>query len=294
MFRLENKSKIASILKGTAVFTINDDGKNVSASKSFSVYPFDAMVGIRANDTYIDANSKLTLNFVSVDPLKDEELKDRQKAIEIKKEIWDYNYDKDGYLRWHSRYEKVFSDTLSGNEFVYDFKQSGDYVVTVSDILSGHSANLNVYVSGWDYGGTLQPTKELAKAKIKLNQKVYKKGDSLNVDVSSVLKSGIGIVTVESEKNLNLKVGKKVVFIFKAPSVMLAKEENLKLSAANSLKGRVIEAKIGSVNAEIVLEISNHQTLTSIITKESAMQMRIGVGDELTAIIKASQIIIGV
>ena len=206
VFRLENKSKIASILKGTAVFTINDDGKNVSASKSFSVYPFDAMVGIRANDTYIDANSKLTLNFVSVDPLKDEELKDRQKAIEIKKEIWDYNYDKDGYLRWHSRYEKVFSDTLSGNEFVYDFKQSGDYVVTVSDILSGHSANLDIYVSGWDYGGTLQPTKELAKAKIKLNQKVYKKGDSLNVDVSSVLKSGIGIITVESENVKKYKV----------------------------------------------------------------------------------------
>ena len=56
----------------------------------------------------------------------------------------------------------------------------------------------------------------------------------------------------------------------------------------------MIEAKIGSVNAEIVLEISNHQTLTSIITKDSAMDMKIGVGDELIAIIKASQIIIGV
>ena len=76
----------------------------------------------------------------------------------------------------------------------------------VSDILSGHSANLDIYVSGWDYGGTLQPTKELAKAKIKLNQKVYKKGDSLNVDISSVLKSGIGIVTVESENVKKYKV----------------------------------------------------------------------------------------
>ena len=198
VFKLENKSKIASVLKGTAVFNINDDGKNVSASKNFNVYPFDAMVGVKANDTYIDSNSKLTLNLVSIDPFKDEELKDRQKAIEIKKEIWDYNYDKDGYLRWRSRYEKVFSDTLSGNEFVYDFKQSGDYVVTVSDILSGHSANLNIYVSGWDYGETLQPTKELAKAKIKLNKKIYKKGDELIADVSSVLKSGIAIVTLES------------------------------------------------------------------------------------------------
>ena len=123
------------------------------------------------------------------------------------------------------------------------------------------------------------------------------KTGAVNSQISAKLSNGEILranVTVESEKNLNLKVGKKVVFIFKAPSVMLAKEENLKLSAANLLKGRVIEAKIGSVNAEIVLEISNHQTITSIITKESAMQMRIGVGDELTAIIKASQVIIGV
>ncbi|QKF91514.1 TOBE domain-containing protein [Campylobacter sp. CCUG 57310] len=102
------------------------------------------------------------------------------------------------------------------------------------------------------------------------------------------------VITVESEKSLNLQVGKKVVFIFKAPSVMLAKDENLNISAANQLKGKVIEAKIGSVSAEIVLEINDHQTITAIITKDSAMEMKIGVGDELTAVIKSSQIIIGV
>ncbi|MDO5045362.1 TOBE domain-containing protein [Campylobacter sp.] len=102
------------------------------------------------------------------------------------------------------------------------------------------------------------------------------------------------LITVESEKNLNLEVGKKVIFIFKAPSVMLAKDENLSISATNRIKGKVIEAKIGSVNAEIILEVNDHQTITSIITKDSAMDMKIGVGDELTAIIKSSQIIIGV
>lgn len=102
------------------------------------------------------------------------------------------------------------------------------------------------------------------------------------------------LITVESEKNLNLEVGKKVIFIFKAPSVMLAKDENLIISATNRIQGKVIEAKIGSVNAEIILEVNDHQTITSIITKDSAMDMKIGVGDELTAIIKSSQIIIGV
>lgn len=123
------------------------------------------------------------------------------------------------------------------------------------------------------------------------------KTGAVNSQVTAKLSNGEilrATVTVESEKNLNLKVGKKVVFIFKAPSVILAKETDLKISAANQLKGRVIEAKIGSVNAEIVLEINNHQTITSIITKDSAMEMKIGVGDELTAVIKATQIIIGV
>ncbi|QCD51902.1 TOBE domain-containing protein [Campylobacter sp. RM16192] len=123
------------------------------------------------------------------------------------------------------------------------------------------------------------------------------KTGAVNSDIIAKLSNGEilhAAVTVESEKNLNLKVGKKVVFIFKAPSVMLAKDENLNISVANQLKGKVIEAKIGSVSAEIVLEINNHQTITAIITKDSAMEMKIGVGDELTAVIKSSQIIIGV
>lgn len=123
------------------------------------------------------------------------------------------------------------------------------------------------------------------------------KTGAVNSQITAKLSNGEILrasITVESEKNLGLKIGKKVIFIFKAPSVMLANDEELNLSAANLLKGRVIEAKIGSVNAEIVLEINNHQTVTAIITKESAMQMKIGVGDELVAIIKASQIIIGV
>lgn len=104
------------------------------------------------------------------------------------------------------------------------------------------------------------------------------------------------VITLESEKNLNLNIGKKVVFIFKAPAVVLAKADcdDLKLSEKNQLIGEVVSVKIGSVNAEIVLALGNDQTLSSIITKESAMSLKIGVGDKMKAIIKASNIIIGV
>ena len=99
-------------------------------------------------------------------------------------------------------------------------------------------------------------------------------------------------ITRESEKNLGLEIGKKVVFIFKAPSVTLAK--SARPDSQNNLNGKVIEAKIGESSAEISLKISNEQTLTAIISKQEAMDLQIGAGDELTAHIDQSQIIIGV
>jgi molybdenum-pterin binding domain len=120
---------------------------------------------------------------------------------------------------------------------------------------------------------------------------------AVNSEITAKLSNGNTLeatITVESEKNLGLKVGQKVVFIFKAPSVILAKDLDIKISTKNQLKGEVIEAKIGAVNAEVTLKLSDEQTLTAIITKDSAMDMQIGVGDTLLAIVKSSQIIIGV
>ena len=120
---------------------------------------------------------------------------------------------------------------------------------------------------------------------------------AVNSEIVAKLSNGNTLeatITVESEKNLGLKVGQKVVFIFKAPAVILAKDLDLKISNKNQLKGEVIEAKIGAVNAEITLKLSDEQTLTAIITKDSAMDMQIGAGDTLIAIVKSSQIIIGV
>jgi len=120
---------------------------------------------------------------------------------------------------------------------------------------------------------------------------------AVNSEITAKLSNGNTLeatITVESEKNLGLKVGQKVVFIFKAPSVILAKDLDIKISTKNQLKGEVIEAKIGAVNAEVTLKLSDEQTLTAIITKDSAMDMQIGAGDTLIAIVKSSQIIIGV
>ena len=99
-------------------------------------------------------------------------------------------------------------------------------------------------------------------------------------------------VTVDSQKALDLVAGKKVVYLFKASSIIVAKgEDKLKLSATNQLKGKVAKVVEGAVNAEV--EIAGGDKLSAIVTNESAKNLSLKAGDEVTAIIKATQIIVG-
>ena len=100
-------------------------------------------------------------------------------------------------------------------------------------------------------------------------------------------------VTVDSEKSLDLKVGKQAIFLFKASSVIVSKDDSIKLSATNQIKGVVSEIKDGAVNAEVIID-ANGSKISAVITKESVNGMDLKVGDDVTAIIKATQIIVGV
>jgi len=102
-------------------------------------------------------------------------------------------------------------------------------------------------------------------------------------------------VTTDSEKGLDLKVGKEAVFLFKAPNVIISKGENdLRLSAANQLKGKITAVKEGAINAEIDVRTAGGENLSAIVTNSSVKNLALAVGDEVTAIIKATQIIVGV
>lgn len=68
----------------------------------------------------------------------------------------------------------------------------------------------------------------------------------------------------------------------------------MKLSARNTLKGKIIKIIDGVVNSEIVIELPGGQQIVSIITKESAEALELKLGKEVYGIIKASNIMIGV
>jgi molybdopterin-binding protein len=68
----------------------------------------------------------------------------------------------------------------------------------------------------------------------------------------------------------------------------------MKLSARNILKGKVVHIKAGAVNSEVVLELPGGAQVVSIITKESAENLSLAVGKTAYAVIKASNVMIGV
>jgi molybdopterin-binding protein len=68
----------------------------------------------------------------------------------------------------------------------------------------------------------------------------------------------------------------------------------MKLSARNILKGKVVKVTKGAVNAEVVLELPGGTQLVSVITNTSAENLGLREGKEAYAIIKASNIMIGI
>ena len=66
----------------------------------------------------------------------------------------------------------------------------------------------------------------------------------------------------------------------------------MQLSARNQLKGTVKSVKTGSVMAEVVLDVGGNE-LVAAITKGSVDRLGIKTGDQVTAIIKATEIVLG-
>jgi molybdopterin-binding protein len=67
----------------------------------------------------------------------------------------------------------------------------------------------------------------------------------------------------------------------------------MKLSARNQLKGKVVEVKKGQTTAHVRIDIGHGIVLTASITNEAVDDLKLKKGDKATAIIKASEIIVG-
>ena len=67
----------------------------------------------------------------------------------------------------------------------------------------------------------------------------------------------------------------------------------MELSARNQLKGKVKNVELGMITASIKIEVEDPNVITAVITKESAEKLGLKEGDDVKAIIKSTEIIVG-
>lgn len=67
----------------------------------------------------------------------------------------------------------------------------------------------------------------------------------------------------------------------------------MKLSARNALAGKVVDLTKGTVTAHVKIEIAPGVHVTASITNEAVEDLGLKAGDQVTAIVKASDVIVG-
>lgn len=68
----------------------------------------------------------------------------------------------------------------------------------------------------------------------------------------------------------------------------------MKLSARNILKGKVVSVVLGQTTAHVKIELSPGVVVTSSITNEAVKELGLRVGMDAAAVVKASDVMIGV
>lgn len=67
----------------------------------------------------------------------------------------------------------------------------------------------------------------------------------------------------------------------------------MELSARNKIKGTVKEIKLGAVMAKVVIEIAGGTIINSIITVDSVEDLQLKEGDQVHAIVKSTEVMVG-
>jgi molybdate transport system regulatory protein len=121
---------------------------------------------------------------------------------------------------------------------------------------------------------------------------------AVNSEVSLTLGGGetvVAIITNSSAQSLGLKPGNSAFAIIKASEVMVGKNlENARLSARNILSGQVAELQDGAVNSEVGIRLPGGTMLIASITRASVKALELKQGDNVSAVVKASHVLVGV
>jgi molybdopterin-binding protein len=69
---------------------------------------------------------------------------------------------------------------------------------------------------------------------------------------------------------------------------------DMKISARNQIKGKILEVRKGATTAHVRVEIAPGQVITASITNEAVEELGLKTGQSATAVVKASDVMIAV
>jgi len=92
------------------------------------------------------------------------------------------------------------------------------------------------------------------------------------------------------ELDENIKIASKVLLAIKPTHIAIGKSFLGDLSYSNQLKSKIKSMQNGKLLSSIILDLGNAVEIESIITKKSSVRLNLKKLDEVTAIIKASDI----
>ena len=121
---------------------------------------------------------------------------------------------------------------------------------------------------------------------------------AVNSEIAIALQGGekmTAIITNDSVDRLGLKNGSPAFAIVKASDVMIGKDvDSAKLSARNVLAGELANVLEGAVNNEAEIKLPGGTIVVASITKAGVNALNLRPGDKVSAIIKASHVLVGV
>lgn len=103
-------------------------------------------------------------------------------------------------------------------------------------------------------------------------------------------------ITMEAIKDLGLKEGMDAFAIIKASNVMFAAgtERIAGISARNQIAGTIVAVNEGAVNGHVTLETAEGARIKGSITNEAIEQLGLKEGTPALAIVKSTDVIVGV
>jgi len=96
----------------------------------------------------------------------------------------------------------------------------------------------------------------------------------------------------DSLEEMQLREGTLAMALIKADFVMLSPDPAVRIGARNRLHGKLLSLIPGAVRSEVKLRLSPGRTLTALVTNASVAELGLGSGQDCTALIKASHVIV--